>query len=118
MRAGCCVDGRGWDVQTGSWTERPGRWQQQRRLSSEGRSGGLALVVPTPLELGEPGRWLTGCQAENNNTLAWSNRGKEDVSVLHCSQDFTPEADSLECSEVQRGASESSSWVEGPPCAS
>lgn len=30
----------------------------------------------------------------------------------------TPVADSLDCSDVQSGASESSSWVEGPPCAS
>lgn len=52
--------------------------------------------------------------------LAWL------ISLVHVwymlfvwsSRFLTTVPDSLDCSEVQRGASESSSWVEGPPCAS
>lgn len=60
---------------------------------------------------------LSGCKQQHVNTE--QPHKKTVTSTCYTLVEIlTPVADSLECSEVQRGASESSSWVEGPPCAS
>lgn len=112
------------------------RWPRLGCANWEWDSEARTLAAAEAAELGGMKRWSRPCSPEavrtgwartlakrlsgyKHRATALTKEKKDEPSM--CStlvETLTPVADSLECSEVQRGASESSSWVEGPPCAS